>query len=874
MKKLLMLCLLVLTLGNLIATTDSYAKITRYAGKNADALINYIDNLTGLKAQYADFILTHISHPDLAVITPDYFDEHLTYALKSLDLPYVAEVPEEYFLHFILPLRISQEPFENWRKEFYETLLPQVEKAKDINEAIMFADLFYQEGVYFKQTSGRDQAPLTSIKRGYGRCEEMMILQMAIFRSVGIPCRPASAPYWSFTDSNHVWTEVWTPEGWKIVPEGYPAEYRKSSWEIDRAKKAPLLTSEVFGTYNTPLTLEKNQHDTKLNITNVYADIVKTTVLVVDEENNPVPEANVYYYATTFGGLFNLFSDKTDDEGKLNVDFGNTSLFVTAGKAGKVGKGYLNTLQDITTTTIMLKKDNNLEANFVMNFPLDSSENRDFGISEMNNQYIQDKTDLANKKRETRLLNQKKSIQFLTNYPLPEPKEDTQAYLAKREKYLAKCERLAGNADNWLVADNSLTKLKNHKLARTIMIDIMLDWDIKDLIELPDTTAIQNLLLSLTESREYYQKHVEYDIFKANVLQPVFGSNPFPQTGWREELTQLTNSLRDKNITKTVENIQQWMKLNTFRDEQASWSYFGGSLTPTQTINKKYLTETEHIFLLSSLLQTAGIPQRWKGFLEYYNGKKWVGIDFDFGEDVTDDTPPEPERIEKEFEIVITFDGKEQTPEPFSNFLVSSISGKGLLSNTWFDFYEENGKHFAKYFQEPNSQLYVMGYIRNKNGDANVVIKQITPDSKQIELNFVTPTTQHENQIQWSAETLTATNSLLKDNNMLDKTSLLMILNRAGNEPQERMLEQLLNNLDNFKKKDIEVIVYSQNRQIPELTSLNKENFTYQNGDTIVSEPIALDNYPVIFLFKDGEIVTSANGFDLDLIGYLLRLVD
>lgn len=871
MKKLLMLCLLLLTLGNLIATTDSYADITRYAGKNADSLIYYIDNLTGLKAQYADFIISSTSHQDLAVLTPDYLDEHLTYALKAIDLPYVADVPEEYFLHFILPLRISQEPFENWRKEFYDKLYPEVSQAKDINEAIMIADLFYQESVYFKQTSGRDQAPLTSIKRGYGRCEEMMILQMAILRSVGVPCRPASAPYWSFTDSNHVWTEAWTPEGWKIVPEGYPLEYRKSSWEISRTKKAPLITSEVFGTYNTPLTLEKNKYDTKLNITDVYNEIIKTTVLVVDEENNPVPEATVYYYATSFGGLFAMLQAKTDEDGKANIEFGNTSLFVTAGQDGKTGKGYLNTLQDITTTTITIKADNTIEDNFVMNFPLDSSEDRDFGLTAKNNQYIQDKTDLANKKRENRLLSQKKSIQFLTNYPLPQKREDTQAYLEKREEYLAKCERLAGNADNWLVVDNAITKLKNHQLTREIMIDIVLDWNIKDLIELPDTTAIQNLLASFTAGREFYQKQISYDLFRTNVLNSPFGSNP--QTGWQEELTQLTNTLRTKDITKSVENIQNWMKLNTFIDDQAAWSYFGGSLTPTQMINKRYLNETEHIFLLSSLLQTTGIPQRWKGFLEYYDGKKWVEINFGFAKE-DDDTPLAPERVEKVFEIVITSDDKTETPDPFKNFLVSAISTNGRVANTWFEFYEENDKFYTKYFYEPDSQLYVVGYIRNKNGDANVVIKQITPECELMELNFVTPKTQHEDQIQWSEETLTATNSLLKSHDLLSKTSLLMILNRSGNEPQERMLEQLLKNLDSFKQKDIEVVVYSQNRHIANLASLNKENFTYQNGETIVAEPITLDNYPIIFLFENDKIITSANGFDLDLISYLLRLID
>lgn len=869
--KILFLFMLFLISANLLEANTLNDRINRYSGSNAQDLITYKDSLSGLKSAYADFILTHTSDVDLAVLTPDYLDEHLTYSLKSLDLPYVSDVPEEYFQHFILPLRISQEPFEKWRKVFYDVLYPEVSQVSTINEAILIADLYYQEGTYFKQTSGRDQAPLTSIKRGYGRCEEMMILQMAIFRSVGIPCRPASAPYWSFTDSNHVWTEVWTPEGWRIVPEAYPEAYRKSSWEVDRAMKAPLITTEIFGSFDSPLSFEESNYDTKLNITNVYSETVTTTVTVIDKANNPVSEANIYYYATTFGGLFNLYTTKSNENGQAVIEFGQTSLFVTAGKDKKTGNGFLNTLNGVTSTIITISEDNLLAENIVLNFPLDASANRDFGVTEKNKKYLDNITDLANKTRDNRLLQKKKTLQFLANYPLSQAKENKDEYLTKREAYLSKCEELAGNADNWLYIDAKIAQYTNPELSRKIMIDLIIDKNIKDLIELPDTTAIEKLLLTIVDSRLFYQKCFDYDLFRTNVMTQPFGANAFPETGWQAELSLITSELRSSNIKQSVENMQKWVQENTIIDTNPTWSYFGGSLTPSQYINKKYLTHSQQVYLLTALLQTAGIPLRWQGFLEYHNGKKWIEIILEES-DEENDTAPETERIEKEFELVITADGKLEKPEPYTNFLLASMSESGDLSNSWMDIEEREGKYFVKYYQEAKQQNYLEGYIRNKNGDANLIIKPITLTAEKIELHFLTPKTVNESLITWSYKTSSKLHKLLADNNLSEEKSLILVLHQEGNEPQERMLEQLMKKVPDFTKKGVNVIVYSQDRT---LTSLSNQNgFIYKSGAKIVEEDISLDNYPVIFLINNGEIVTSANGFDLDLINYLYRLVD
>ncbi len=871
--KLLIFILFLATLANCFAGEALTQRINRYAGKNANELSTYIDSLSGLKAYYTNYLFDHMSDNDLAVVTPDYIDEHITYALKTLDLPYTSNIPEDYFLHYILPLRISQEPFENWRKDFYDDLYPQISLVKSINEAILIADLYYQEGIYFKQTSGRDQGPITSIKRGYGRCEEMMILQMAVLRSAGIPCRPASAPYWSFTDSNHVWTEVWTPEGWRIVPEAYPLKYRKSSWEVDRAMKAPLITSQTFGSYQATNTLKTTNFDTKVNITDVYGPIESTSVKVVNEDNKAVANADVVYYASSFGGLFAMLEMQSDENGQVLVDFRPTSLFVTAGKDGKTGYGVINSFTGNNNLVITLSDNSLVDENIVLNFPLDSSSNRDFALTPDNKNYLDKITDLANKKRDNRLLNNKKGLSFLTNYPLPERSETEETYIEKRTEYLDKCQELAGNADNWLYIDKWIEQSDNPDLMRKIMIDLVIAWNIKDLIELPDTTAIKNLLTTHTRNRIFYQDTYDYDLFKSNVLNLPWGSNPFPQTGWQTDLAVITKKLQEKSIDHTVKNIYAWLKENTIVDQHANWSYFGGSLTPLQYVNKKYLSENQQFYLFSALLQNTGIPLRWKGFLEYFNGDSWQEIVWkDSNED--NDYPPTDRQL-VEFKLTLTSDGKTLDTEPFSNFLIASMTDNGKLTNTWFDLEtNDDDEALVKFYQEADQQNYIQGYVRNKNGDANLIIKAIDVNTKEVTLNFVTPKTTNENKIDWSDDTIEAIENLITQNNFIENKVLVFLLNKNGNEPQERMLEQVVNKLDDFANKDVHVIVYSESRDIPQLVSTNQANLTYIKGEKLIYENINLDNYPLIFLYDAGDLVTSANGFDLGMINYLLRLVD
>ena len=211
MKKLL-LVILIVTLTISVQAIDLKDRIQRYGGDNASGLLDLLANAVPDTLSYIEFLLLNCSPSDLAVLDAEYLMQNVRYALRSREFAYAQDYDEEIFRHFVLPHRVSQEPLEDWRPQYYEELKDIVKDCEAIEEAAILVNIWCLEEMTYKPTHGRDQSGFTSSKRGYGRCEEMMIIYMCAARAVGIPVRSCSAPYWNFTNSNHAWIEVWTPD--------------------------------------------------------------------------------------------------------------------------------------------------------------------------------------------------------------------------------------------------------------------------------------------------------------------------------------------------------------------------------------------------------------------------------------------------------------------------------------------------------------------------------------------------------------------------------------------------------------------------------------------------------------------------------------
>jgi len=155
--------------------------------------------------------------------------------------PYSAAVPEELFLHYVVPYAQANERREDWRSDFQARFLPLVKDCRTPGEAAQLLNrtIFDQLQVHYSTGRARaDQAPSESIAQGKASCTGLSILLADACRACAIPARLVSV-VWPHKAGNHTWVEVWDGAAWRFVgaDEPDPAGLDRG-WFVDDAAKA------------------------------------------------------------------------------------------------------------------------------------------------------------------------------------------------------------------------------------------------------------------------------------------------------------------------------------------------------------------------------------------------------------------------------------------------------------------------------------------------------------------------------------------------------------------------------------------------------------------------------------------------------------
>ncbi|MBD3234091.1 MAG: hypothetical protein GF315_10260 [candidate division Zixibacteria bacterium] len=313
---------------------DSLLSIqNKRAGKNSEQLFGILESeLTPEAMKCARFLLSYMPLSDLASLSSEYLYENIMLALEAKnEMDWGKDINDELFMHFVLPHRVAQEPAVRWRKPFYEELSQRV-KGMSMTEAALEINLWCLEHATFKQTTGWDQDALTTIKTGYGRCEEEMNLTICALRSVGIPARPCATPFWAHSDNNHAWVEVWADGKWWFMGGCEPAYELNRAWFKNPAKRAALVVNTAYGHYEgSEEVLKLNPRSTILNSTPIYTDCKELNIRIKPESYLPVEGQKCYFMLVNFGGLLPLTSLITDDSGVCSITTGLTDWVVWCG---------------------------------------------------------------------------------------------------------------------------------------------------------------------------------------------------------------------------------------------------------------------------------------------------------------------------------------------------------------------------------------------------------------------------------------------------------------------------------------------------------------------------------------------------------------
>jgi hypothetical protein len=321
-------------------------------GANGAQLRACFEKLEGEERVGYAFLLATMPPHQVRKLTEPILTEHLKYAYKArAELPWAEAVPEGVFHHYVLPILSGDEKVEAWRKLFYEEVSPRLRKkgCRTLTQVAVEVNRWCGSKVSFKGTPPEDSSPLEVMKRGYGRCEEEGIFFNAVARSVGLPARVASTPYWTFKASNHAWCEVYTGAGkkkgarpWHYLGACEPAGRLDQAWFSNDIKRAALVLSRSIGEPEGDSILARQGSGSVINTTRYYTKTCQMKLVVTDGEGKAVPEAAVAFYIFNEVGnepyMRSVFESKADEKGEFAFDLGPGDYLVHA--QGFSGTGF------------------------------------------------------------------------------------------------------------------------------------------------------------------------------------------------------------------------------------------------------------------------------------------------------------------------------------------------------------------------------------------------------------------------------------------------------------------------------------------------------------------------------------------------------
>lgn len=259
----------------------------RLAGRQRGELEEFLAGVEDSLMVEASFLVANLPYRDLGVIEASYLHENLHWAARARDLlPWGRDVPHDLFLHYVLPYRASQERVQSWRPFFFERLWETVRECSTMAEAALEVNRWLDDEIGFAQTESRDQGPVTTVRRGIGRCEEMTIAFIAAARSVCLPARQCWTPWWRLADNNHAWAEVWVDGAWHYVGAGEYSDRLDQAWFTEPVKAAAAVYSLCFGPWAGEGVYRAGGRFSIINSTEVYA---APCTLVVRPPDAPQP---------------------------------------------------------------------------------------------------------------------------------------------------------------------------------------------------------------------------------------------------------------------------------------------------------------------------------------------------------------------------------------------------------------------------------------------------------------------------------------------------------------------------------------------------------------------------------------------------------
>ena len=584
------------------------------------------------------FLYAYMPIADITDYTKAYHLNNVRTALRTRkEMPWGNKVPELLFRHFVLPMRVNNEPLDSSRTIFYRELKERV-KGLSMKDAILEVNHWCHEKVTYEPSDSRTSSPLQSIRTGRGRCGEESTFTVSALRAIGIPARQVYTPRWAHTDDNHAWVEAWADGKWYFFGACEPEPVLNLGWFNAPASRAMLMHTRAFGDYQGPEeVMLRTNNFTEINLIDNYGSAARVDFKVIDMEGKPVDDAKVEFKIYNYAEFVTAVSKYTDRQGNTFLSAGKGDMIVWASKDGRFGY-----------TKVSFGKDKNVTIQLAYDEKHTPKE-QDLDIIPPAENAIIPTVTSAQKAENNKRLAQEDALRnaYIATFPTEES--------MKNYRFPAAIPYIIKARGNWRTIQTFVEKHEENIDRALKLLSTLTD---KDLRDMPMDILEDNMNATSNE----VSPRVEYEM----ILKPY---KKFFAKVFRKDAQKFRN---DPSLL--VDWVKKNIKLNP--DTRAMQI----PQTPISVWESRITDDRGRDIFFVDVARSLGIEAQkdlvtWK--LQYKKGKDWVDVDFDTS----------VQEAAKTGKLILDYSPTEYLDDPkyYTHFTISKI----VYGRTWIMNFEE-----------------------------------------------------------------------------------------------------------------------------------------------------------------------------------------
>ncbi len=648
--------------------------------------------LTTDEKQALEYLNAYMPLSDLADYNGDFFLQQVKAVVKARsEMAWGKNIPEDIFLHFVLPSRVNNENLEQFRVVMYDEIKKRI-SGMNMHDAALEVNHWCHEKVTYRGSDDRTSSPLASIKTSFGRCGEESTFTVTALRTVGIPARQVYTPRWAHSDDNHAWVEVWVDGKWYFMGACEPDCELNMGWFAEPARRAMLVHTRAYGAYHgTEPVIDNEERFAELNLIQNYAVAKNIYIKVLSADNKPVANANVEYQLYNYAEFYPIAKNTTDANGMSSIITGLGDLLIWAYQGDKWG--YKKISVDKMDSVSVVITDKHQPASF---------EKFDF-IPPVEKTPLPTKVTQKDRDHNTMRLQQEDSIRTLYMSTFKDS-----VWVAKfaadqglsAEKLQPIFQKSYGN---WKEIADFISETPTQQKAWAIyLLDAISEKDLRDTKAEILKDHLLNTLNTVgvvpVQNKEFFANNILNGRIADEMMLP-----------WRAFLQQQFSPDFGIKLKKDINVLVDWIKTNIKIDNTANL-HSRAPLSPRGVFELKIADKRSRDIFFVAVCRSFGLAARINpasSLPQYYDGSEWHNVAFE----------PVTENItEKGFvhfvNTNVTFD-----PKYAVNFTIARYNA-GVYRTLEFDYGLKISEFDAKTEVEAGKYLLVTG---NRQADGSVL---------------------------------------------------------------------------------------------------------------------------------------------------------